>query len=100
MAARYRMPFNLPIPAALRNARWRVKIREKESREPPHLTILRGVRAWRINLRTGEFMDQRPDPADVPEELIAFIKADENWEILCDEWNKKYPANPVHGDDD
>jgi hypothetical protein len=94
------VPFDLPLPAALRKARWKVKIREKESREPPHVTILRGTQAWRIDLRAGEFMDQQPDPSDVPEEIIAFVKEEENWSLLCEEWDRKYPTNPVHGQED
>ena len=94
------VPFDLPLSAALRKARWKVKIREKESREPPHVTILRGTRAWWINLRTGEFMDRQPDPADVPDEIIDHIKAEENWALLCEQWDKKYPANPVYDPDD
>lgn len=51
------------------------KIRDKENREHPHVTILRGTKAWRINLRTGEFMDDDPTPAEVPRQLVAFINA-------------------------
>lgn len=91
------MPFDLPLPAPLRKSRWKVKIREKEIREPPHVTILRGTQAWRIDLRTGEFMNQQPDLSEVPEELIAFIKDEANWTLLCDAWDRKYPANRVHG---
>lgn len=94
------MPFDLPLPPRLRKARWKVKIREKETREPPHVTILRGTDAWRIDLRTGEFMDRLPDPGDVPEELIAYVLADDNWRLLCDAWDAKYPNNPVSGDDE
>lgn len=93
------MPFDLPLPAALRKARWKVKIREKESREPPHVTILRGPRAWRIDLRSGEFMDAQPDPADVPEKILTHIKEEATWRLLCAEWDCKYPSNPVHGPD-
>ena len=87
------MPFDLPLPAGLKKARWRVKIREKESREPPHVTILRGTKAWRINLRTGKFMDRLPNPDELPQDLLDHVKA--NWKLLCDEWDKKYPDNPV-----
>jgi hypothetical protein len=91
------MPFELPLPATLRKAHWKVKIREKETREPPHVTIVRRTDAWRINLRTGMFMDVRPDPDDVPDELIDVIE--ENWERLCDAWDEKYPENPVGQED-
>jgi hypothetical protein len=89
------VPFELPLPALFRNALWKVKIREKENREPPHVTILWRTKAWRINLRTGEFMDAQPDPSDVPIKIVSLIKSDENWSRLCEEWDKKYPANPV-----
>jgi hypothetical protein len=95
-----RVPFDLLLPLHLRKARWKVKIREKETREPPHVTILRGTKACRIDLRNGEFMDRKPDPAEVPDELVDFIKSEENWQRLCDEWDEKYPANPVRHQED
>lgn len=94
------MPFNLPLPIPLRQARWKVKIREKESREPPHATLLQGTQAWRIDLRTSKFMDPQPDPSLVPEDLLAHIKAVTNWRRLCDEWDRKYPNNPIGGQAD
>lgn len=92
------MPFELTLPPKFRQARWKAKIREKETREPPHVTLLKGTQAWRIDLRSGEFMDAEPDPADVPKELVAFIKGQAAWKRLCDEWDKKYPENPVSGE--
>lgn len=89
------MPFSFPLPAALKSARWKIKIREKETREPPHVTILRGTDAWRINLRTGEFMDPSPDPSSVPTELLGLITAGAAWKLLQDEWDAKYPKNPI-----
>lgn len=94
------MPFDLQLPAAFRKARWKVKIREKESREPPHATILRDTQAWRIDLRDGEFMDRHPEPSDVPEQLVAYIKQEENWRMLCEQWDRKYPSNPVTANDE
>jgi len=94
------VPFNLPLPAFFNQARWKVKIREKEQREPPHATVLRGTKAWRIDLRTGEFMDRRPDSAEIPPELIEYIKAEENWRRLCEAWDLKYPTNPVQQTED
>jgi len=89
------VPFDLPLPVALRRARWKVKIRDKESREPPHMTILRGTRAWRINLRTGEFMDADPAPSDVPARIVAMIRQHETWQQLRATWDEMYPNNPV-----
>lgn len=43
-------------------------------------------------------MDAFPDPADVPKDLVGYIKAAENWKRLCAEWNRLYPTNPVAGD--
>lgn len=94
------MAFNLRLTDALRKARWKVKIRDKETREPPHVTIIRGTRAWRIDLRAGQFMDAQPDPSDVPNEIVGLIKDEETWQRLRDEWDRMYPKNPVSGDDE
>jgi hypothetical protein len=93
------MAYTLPLTEALRKARWKVKIRDKETREPPHVTIIRGTDAWRIDLRSRDFMDADPDPAEVPEELIELIMDETTWEQLCDEWDKMYPNNPVSEDE-
>lgn len=92
------MSYSLPLSAALKRARWKVKIRDKEIREPPHVTLIRGTKAWRIDLRTGNFMDGAPDPREVPAELVDFIRAQTTWRRLCDEWNRMYPSNLI-GDD-
>lgn len=94
------MAFNLRLPNALRKARWKVKIRDKETREPPHVTVIRGTEAWRINLRTGRFMDAQPDPSDVSSELIDLIREEAIWQRLCDEWDGMYPNNPVSGEEE
>jgi hypothetical protein len=93
------MAYTLPLTAALKKARWKVKIRDKEIREPPHVTIIRRTRAWRIGLRTGAFLDDSPDPADVPEDLIELIHDEAAWQRLCDEWDRMYPDNPVVADE-
>ena len=87
------MPIELPLPTSLKRARWKVKILEKETVEPPHLSILRRDETWRIDLRTGEFMNDVPEPAKIPKQLLALIR--NNWEWLCDQWDSKYPDNPV-----
>jgi hypothetical protein len=89
------VPFDLPLPVAIRRARWKVKIRDKETREPPHVTILRGTRAWRINLRTGEFMDTQPSPSEVPAPIVTLIRQTAIWRQLCAAWDEMYPNNPV-----
>jgi len=90
--------FNLRLPDGLRKARWKVKVRDKETREPPHVTIIRGTKAWRIDLRTGVFMDTEPDPSEVSGEIVHLIKEDATWQRLCKEWDRTYPSNPVSGD--
>lgn len=92
--------FNMRLPDALRKARWKVKIRDKETREPPHVTIIRGTRAWRIDLRTRQFMDTQPDPSDVPNEIVELIMQEEIWQCLCDAWDRMYPNNLVSVDDE
>jgi hypothetical protein len=92
--------FDLPLPESLRKARWKVKIRDKEIREHPHVTILRGTKAWRINLRTGEFMDGDPDPTEVPNQIVELIEEEETWQRLQHEWDRMYPNNPVSSDEE
>jgi hypothetical protein len=70
-----------------------VKIRDKEIREPPHVTVIRKTIAWRIDLRTRQFMDARPNPSDIPPELIRIIE--DHWTLLCQQWDAMYPNNPV-----
>ncbi|MBI1900815.1 MAG: hypothetical protein HYS13_06855 [Planctomycetia bacterium] len=85
------------MPKSLRQARWKVKIQEKESREPPHVSILRRTDKWRINLRTREFMNAEPDSNDVPDELLDVLR--QNWSWLCRQWDSMYPDNPVVGEE-
>lgn len=94
------MPYSLTLPAKLRLARWKVKIRDREIREPPHVTIIRGTDAWRIDLRTGKFMDHTPDPDTVPLELLSLVLDETNWRRLREAWDTLYPRNPVAADDD
>jgi hypothetical protein len=84
------VPVELKLSVHLRRARWKVKIQEKESREPPHVSILRGTDKWRINLRTGALMDRRPKPSDIPQELLDLIQV--HWRWLCEQWDAKYPT--------
>jgi hypothetical protein len=89
------MPTELTLPVSFRRARWKVKIQDKETREPPHVSILRGTDKWRINLRTGGFMDRIPKPSEVPKSLLKIIREEKAWKWLCQQWDNKYPDNPV-----
>jgi len=92
------MPFTLPLPQQLTKARWKVKIFDKENRETPHVTIIRGTEKWRVNLRTGEVMDATP-PARAVNPLV--LKAvHDSWELLKEQWDRIHPSNPVEGVED
>ncbi len=91
------MPFYLPMPSSL-EADWSIKIYDKERLEPAHVTILRGKSKWRWCLRTKQFMDDRPRAREVPRKVVQLLK--KNHRLLCQEWDKIHPANPVHGDED
>jgi 2'-5' RNA ligase len=87
------MAFALALPAEWAKQGWKVKIRDDERNETPHVTFLRRRQAWRMSLRTGDFLDREPDPGDVPEELVerVWIKR----AVLRHTWNLMYPENPV-----
>lgn len=91
------MAFLLSIPDQLARAKWKVKIRDQERCEPPHVTILWKTDAWRWNLRTRQFMDQVPEPDKVPQQLLNCIESE--YDTLCQAWDEMYPNNRV-GDAD
>jgi hypothetical protein len=87
------MAFSLPPPRPWRHRGWKVKIYDCERLEPPHVTILFRTKAWRIDLRSGEFLDREPPPRDVPPDVIEHIHR--HREHLCREWDVLHPENPV-----
>lgn len=91
------MAFQLLLPKRYRR-QWSVKIRDRERVEPPHVTIMRRTQAWRLDLRTGEFMDREPDPDEVPAALLAVIR--KRWKFLCATWDEIYLENPVKSEED
>jgi hypothetical protein len=88
------MVFHLPLPKQLAKAGWKVKIRDKERLEQPHVTIIKGTQAWRVGLRSGDFLDDG-GWKDFPDALRKAIEHD--WSRLCEEWDAMYPANLVIG---
>lgn len=90
------MPFTLVLPAALERQGWRVKIREKERLEPPHVTFIRRARTWRFALRECRFLDREPPPRDVPPALVEHVLA--RVDELRAAWDRMYPENPVGAD--
>jgi Domain of unknown function (DUF4160) len=94
------MPSDLPLPRKLASS-WRVKIYDNERLEPPHVTVVKGRKSWRINLRTKEFMDDEPPPKDIHKAVTQVVKG--NWRRLQREWNRIHPNNAVEieeGEDD
>lgn len=87
------MPFELVLPRPLRQAGWKVKIREDERLEPPHVTVLRRRAAWRLDLRTGEFMDAGHSWKQIDDGVKRAVL--ENWKLLQDRWDLMYPGNLV-----
>lgn len=92
------MPYNLELPAALKGQGWKVKIREKERVEPPHVSVMKGQDTWRWGLREQAFLDKKPPTRVVPKELVEHLKA--SLEALIAQWDTKYPHNPVNSEAD
>jgi hypothetical protein len=93
-----RMAFSFPLPPPLDTQGWKLKIRDRERSEPPHVTILHKRRAWRVNLRTGRVLDSEPDPRDVPREVWDHIF--NNADLLREKWDELYPENPIDSQED
>jgi hypothetical protein len=70
-----------------------VKIREKERLEPPHVSIIRRTKTWRIDLRHDRFLESEPPPRGVPAVLRQLIT--DSLPQLCEAWDRMYPENPV-----
>jgi len=83
--------FRPPDPVARRG--WRVKIRDRERVEPPHVTILFKTKAWRWGLRERRFLDAEPDPGEVPQALVDHLSR--ILPELIAAWDKLYPDNKV-----
>lgn len=91
------MPFALNLPEPWPSRGWKVKIRDRERLEPPHVTILQKTRAWRFNLRSETFLDNEPDPKDVPKEIVDEIRS--NLTLLREEWDRMFPGNPISSEE-
>lgn len=90
------MAYELELPKKLKGQKWKAKIRDRERVEPPHVTILYKTHTWRIGLRDGAFLDNKPPPGDVPDELVSFVL--ENRAELIAAWDEMYPENPVESE--
>ena len=92
------MAYSLDLPSALKAQGWKVKIRDRERTEPPHVSVLRKTDCWRYEPRDGGFLDKKPPPSDVAEEVVKLIE--DNIDKLVKEWDAMYPQNPVNNDED
>ncbi len=91
------MAFSLPVPEPWCSQGWKVKIRDRERLEPPHVTILFKTRAWRLDLRTSDFIDRDPPSSEVPAGVRSVIN--EHRATLRRQWDAMYPDNPVAGEE-
>ena len=91
------MPFVLPLPAKC--PEWTAKIHDREQLEAPHITIYSpDGRKWRWSLREPGFLDTDPDPRHVHRDVVATLEL--NLGLMCDEWDARFPENPVHAKED
>jgi hypothetical protein len=86
------------LPAQLTAALWKLRIRDKERTEPPHVSVLRGTQCWRWGLREHSFLDAKPSPNDVPKALVEHLESIHSQ--MCAAWDEMYPHNPVTSQDD
>lgn len=91
------VPFGLNLPEPWRSRGWKVKIRDRERLEPPHVTILHKVRFWRFDLRSEAFLDKEPDPKEGPRAVIDEIRS--NLLLLREEWDRRVPENPISSEE-
>ncbi len=92
------MPYELDLPEVLKKDGWKVKIRDAERLEEPHVTIILKFTAWRLSLRSGEFLEHGHGWKQIDKRVRAAIKAE--WKTLQREWDARYPHNPICGEND
>ena len=90
------MAETIPLGEPWASRGWRLKIRDREIREPPHATLFGPQGTWRWDLRRQRFMDRAPDPRLVPQELVELLRSSRL--LLAGSWNRLYPDNPVSGE--
>ncbi len=88
------MPVAFAVPAPFDERGWRLKIRDRERVEPPHVTLMHKARRWRFGLRQQQFLDTDPPARDVPCELFAWLVI--HTADYTAVWNDLYPENPVN----
>ena len=93
------MPVAFPLPPPHDKRGWKAKIRDRERVEPPHVTVLFKTGAWRLGLRGRDYLDARPDPADVPAAVTDHLLSEPVFRQLVAAWDRLYPQNPVASSD-
>lgn len=83
------------ISTTLKKQGWKVKIRDNERTEDPHVSILFKTKTWRLNLRNQAIMDTSPPEREIPKELLEEIKDPKKLKEIIEAWNKMYPENKV-----
>jgi hypothetical protein len=81
------------LPPQLASAGWKLKIRDEEIGEAPHVTVIRGSLSWRYDSRDRRFMDREPPPRNVDTGIVDYINT--NIAAIVTAWDAAYPANPV-----
>jgi len=77
------MPFDVPLPRKLKAEGWKVKIREKERVEPPHVTVMHKADEWRLGLRDRQLLVPPGGRIkDIDPAVMQIIE--EHWEQLID----------------
>jgi len=93
------LAFSLDLPEPLGSEEWKVKIRDKERLEPPHVTIFPKRHEWRLGLRDGTFLVPPGGSwTEIDERVRGAIDA--NWQLLRHQWDRAYPANRVSTEED
>ena len=93
------MPFDVPLPRKLKAEGWKVKIREKERVEPPHVTVMHKADEWRLGRRDRQLLVPPGGRIkDIDPAVMQIIE--EHWEQLIEAWDEKYPENPVSSAED
>jgi hypothetical protein len=83
----------IPIASSLSAQGWKVKVRQHERLEEPHVSVMRKTSTWRWGLRSQDFLDVVPDPRDVPANLVGWLAR--HCGALSALWDAVYPENPV-----
>jgi hypothetical protein len=93
------MPFELSLPKRLKARGWKVKIRDKERVEPPHVTVMHNLDEWRIALRDKDVLVPPGGRLKQIDQGVMQI-IEENWDRLKAAWDAMYPENPVSSAED